>query len=139
VRPDATRGRLLRLGGFLVLALVVGALALAYRLNNPPRPYDQEVRTALADALMHLSQSYAHEKALIESLDAARREFETVIGLLRQAEALEPAEKERIAQIERDLQSLRTAAEDGRIGRNELRNGYQELQSRLERLLREAQ
>lgn len=135
--PEGSEGRPRRLGGFLVLVLIVAGVAVFYRLHSPQHDYYQAVRTALSDARMHLSQSYAHEKALMEELGAAQREFETVIGLLKAAEEQDPANRERIAQIERDLESLRTAAEHRAIGPDELQSRYQELQSRLDGLLRE--
>jgi DNA repair ATPase RecN len=137
-RVFAGRDLLLRLGGFLILVLIVAALALAYRWHNPQRDYYQPVRTALSEAQVHLSQSYAHEKALMDELGAAQREFATVIRLLKQAAQANPADRERIAEVEKGLQSLKGATERGRMRPDELQKGYQQLQSQLEELLRQA-
>jgi septal ring factor EnvC (AmiA/AmiB activator) len=131
------KGRGLRsAGGFLVVALVVGAGLLVLDLyEDLPNLYDP-ARVALSRAETHLDRSYDNEEELVSEVRAADRELERSIELLESAEESDPAIKQQIEAIRVRLEALRKEQPTPDMNAQELHRTYRDLLADINKLLK---
>jgi septal ring factor EnvC (AmiA/AmiB activator) len=123
-------------GGFIVFALVVGAVMLMLDLyEDLPDLYNQ-ARVSLSRAESHLDRSYDDEEDLLSEVRAAHRELDTTIALLERAEEVDPAIKGRIEAIRVRLEALKKEQVNPSMTPQELHRTYRKLLREVNDLLK---
>ncbi|MGA7982653.1 MAG: hypothetical protein WCA32_20830 [Chromatiaceae bacterium] len=135
--PSNTKGRGLRsAGGFLVVALVVGAILLVLDLyEDLPNLYDP-ARVALSRAESHLDRSYDHDEELLSEIRAAHQELDSAIDLLESAEEADPAIKGQIEAVRLRLEALKKEQPTPAMTPKKLHRTYRELLADINKLLK---
>jgi len=126
------RQRALRGGAaFLAVALLVGGLLLLVDFEEERPDYYEPARVPITEAATILSETYAEEKELVQQLQIVHNRLDHAIGLLGQAEQLDPADKRKIETLQVRLRALGDSDRMLKTDPKALQRAYHELTEQM--------
>jgi multidrug efflux pump subunit AcrA (membrane-fusion protein) len=125
-----------------IVGILLGASSILYHLwRERPQLYSPS-RVEVVKAQRHLYDAYrrlTRAAQLREEIRAAKSSLEDAASLLKQAERLDPSDKERIAEIRSGLRTLEDAEKTEKMTPEQLHHAYQQLSTQLSLLTRKLQ
>jgi len=132
--PDNERG-LRNAGGFLVMAVIVGAVLLLLEFNHELEIVSDPVLQDLVGAQSRLSRSYRAERKLLADSRAVHRELNGAIRQLTAAEQQHPAGNIQIDAVRNRLEALEHAGSAEQMTSEDLDTRYRKLGSQIEGMI----
>jgi len=135
-RSTAGRQAVRRGAALVFVALLLGGLFLLTDLEEGRPNFYEPARAPLLDAAMILSESSAAENELGQELQMLHRRLDNAVGLLGQAERLDPQDKRQINTVKARLRALKVAGRMVSTDPTTLQRAYQSLTEQLSTLAR---
>jgi hypothetical protein len=122
-------------GGFLLMAVIVGAALLLLEFNHELEIVSDPVLADLIAAQSHLKRSYGPERHLLTDARAAHRELSGALRQLAAAGQDDPARTRKIDALRARLESLENEGPAERMTSEEMDASYRKLGEEIEGMI----